>query len=328
MISRRDFALRCSALAVASSPLVVAAQVGSSSGYPSRPIRIVVPSSAGAGPDTLARFLADELNKKTGQPFFVESIPGAAAMIGTAKVAHAPPDGYTILFGLQQVTAMNQHLYAKMPYSVDDLAPVTLVAKTSYILLASNGLPANNLRELIALAKKSPGKLTYASTGVGGSLHLGVELLKSEAGIDLFHVPYKSPGTAILDLAAGRVDLILLPISAGAPVLRGGQGKALAISSSTRYPLFPQVECINETIPNFTMSGWNSIWVPAKTPKNVVDFLNNAIREAFKSQVLRERYAELGMVIELSSPDELQKLNQAESSLWADLIRKNNIKPE
>src|ERR687896_1758497 len=216
-------------------------------GYPSKPVRMIVPYPPGGGNDTLGRLFAAKLGERMGQPFVVENRPGAGTMIGTEAAAKSPPDGYTILLSSIATHALSPNLYARVPYDpIKDFAPITLLGIAPTVLVVNSDLPAKNLQELIALAKSKPGSFTYASGGNGTPPHINGEVFKALAGIDLLHVPYKGRGPALADLVAGRVHVMLDTAASAMPHVRGGRLRALAISARERPPEYPEVPTFAE----------------------------------------------------------------------------------
>jgi tripartite-type tricarboxylate transporter receptor subunit TctC len=240
--------------------------------YPSKPVRIVVPYAAGGAVDALARILAARLQQSFGQPMIVENRPGAGGNIGADLVAKAAPDGTTILQNTNG-QAISPAIYKSLPFdALNDFVPVTQLVGTSTVLVANPKLPVRSATELIALAKKNPGKLNYGMTGVGNSLHLTMEMLKHAAGIDIQAIPYRGDALMNPALIAGEVDVAIVPIGTIVPLIRSGQLRALAVNSAKRSPVLPEVPTISESaIPGFEVSGWQGWFVPAKTPPEIVN---------------------------------------------------------
>jgi len=300
-----------------------------SRGYPNKPIRMIVPSASGGSPDTLARIFAQKLSESMGQSVVVEALPGASGLIGTEKAMKAPADGYTILYGFNQRVTMNPHQFAKMPYDVDkDMVPVSLVAHMAYVWIAPPSFPANSMAELIQLAKAQPGKINFASPGLGSGSHLGGELLMQAAGIEMLHIPYKSTTTATLDLLAGIVQLKMDPYASAMPLIKSGKVKALAVTGPTRSTLLPQVPTVLESLPGYEIPGWHAVWVPAGTPPDIVRRLNNEFVKITRSPEIRSRLAEMSIEAVGSTPGELVQATRSESKMWGDLLKTRQIKLE
>ena len=297
--------------------------------WPSRPIQIIVPATAGSAPEIIARLIAEALTARLSSPVYVEGLPGAAGIIGTDKALKAPADGHTLLYAMNQVATMNPHLYPRLPYAPDrDMAPISLVARGGYVLLAYSGLPASDLPSLIALAKQEPGKLAYASTGNGSAAHLGMELIKARCGIDMLHVPYRSGATSNTELMAGRVQVKLEPQASALPLVQGGRAKALAVTTPGRLAVLPQVAAAQETLPGFELTGWNAIWAPTGTPAPIVSRLNAEIQAILRDEAFRRRLLELGVTPEGSTPAQLAALTAKETAQWKALIDKTGIRAD
>jgi tripartite-type tricarboxylate transporter receptor subunit TctC len=300
-----------------------------SSNYPSRPVRIVVPAGPGTAPDTLARIFADYLGRRLQQSFVVEPMPGAAGIIGAAAVARAEPDGYTLMYGYNQLVTINPHLYDKLPYDgAAAFAPVTLVAKGGYVLIGSPTLEVSDLPGLIALARRKPGSLVYASLGSGSVANVGIELLKQATGIDLLHVPYKTGGASTTDLIGGRVHVKLEPTASATPLVRAGKVKALAVTTARRMAALPEVPAIAETVPDFEIVGWNGFLAPARTPTEIIQRLNQEVRAILDLPDVKQRLIGFGVEPTATSPAEMTEMIRRESAQWAKVIRQAGIKPE
>jgi tripartite-type tricarboxylate transporter receptor subunit TctC len=280
------------AAACALLPLAAAAQTSS---FPSKPVTLIVPNQPGGAIDILARLLERGLSETWKQPVIVQYKPGAGTVMGTDFVAKSPPDGHTI--GLVITGHMiNPSLRKNMPFdTVKDLSGVSLLAISPIVISATNKLPANNVQELIALAKKEPGKLTYASPGSGSSMHLGGELLKSEAGIEMVHAPYKGSGGAYPDVFAGRVDLLIDPLFSSLPHIKAGNMKPIAIMSPKRSPIAPNIPTVAETIPGFDVESVFGAVVPSGTPREVVHKISADMAKVLQSAEVRQRMADIGL---------------------------------
>ena len=327
MSSRRVLLVRSMALiapGLSGFPAATAAPA-----WPSKPIQVIVPATTGSSPEIIARLLSEALAARLSHPFYVEGMPGASGIIGTDKALKAAPDGHTLLYAMNQVATMNPHLYPRLPYSpARDMAPISLVGRGGYVLIAHSGLAASDLPGLIALAKREPGRLAYASTGNGSAFHLGMELIKARCGIDLLHVPYRSGANANTELMAGRVHVRLEPQASALALLRGGRVKALAVTTARRLPLLPQVPTVQETLPGFELSGWNALWAPAGTPSPIIERLHTEVQAILGSDAFRRQLLELGLTPEGSTPGELAALTAKETAQWKALIDKTGIKAD
>ena len=299
---------------------------GSGQAYPNRPIRIVVPYPPGGGTDVVARTLAQKMNEVMGQPVIVDNRPGANGIIGSDAVAKAAPDGYTVLITLA-THVINPALYAKLPYGPDDHAPVTVLAEYPFVITVHPSLPAKNTREFIAFAKSRPGQLTFASSGNGSGPHLGMELFKSMAGIDVVHVPYKGAGQAMTDLLSGQVPIFLNNFIAGAQMIKAGRLRALAVTSRYRSGAAPDVPTVAESgVPGYVVTGWYAMMVPAATPAPVVRALHEGTVKALKSKEVSGRLSSEAAEIIANTPQEFAAFMKTESEKWTAVIRKAKVR--
>jgi tripartite-type tricarboxylate transporter receptor subunit TctC len=294
--------------------------------YPNRPIKIINPLAVGGAVDTMARLLAPALQDILGQSIVIESKPGAGGTIGSNFVAKAPADGYTILM-VYDTFAVNPHVYKNLPFdSFKDLAPVTELVKIPLVVVAGNKLPANNLKELAELSKTKTNGINFSSGGAGSSGHLAAELLKSNLGIDMTHVPYKGGGPALTATIGGETDITILGAVITVPQIKGGNLKALAVLGKKRTPALPQVATANEQgLSNFDVSSWVGVLVPAGTPPAIIEKINSAFSRALKNPAVQERMAEQGNEIVASSPAQFGLFLNQESAKWAKVIKENNI---
>ena len=294
--------------------------------YPARPVTIVVPNAAGGGTDTIARLIGQRLNELWKQPVIIDNRGGANGMIGTDMVAKAKPDGLTL--GLVIATqAINPSMYKKLPYSEADFAPVTLLAEYPFIMVVTPSFPPKTAEEFIALAKARPGTITFASSGIGSGPHLGVELLKQRAGIDLVHVPYKGAGPASTDLIAGHVNMFFNNLLASAQMISSGQLRALAVTSLKRSPALPGVPALSEILPGFAVTGWYGIIAPAGTPRDIVDKIRNDVAQVLADPKVRDNLAGDGAIPVASTPDEFRGFIAAETEKWAAVIKTAGVTP-
>ena len=311
----------------AASLLLAVAQLVSAQGYPSKPMRVIVPYAPGGATDLIARLVGQKLTERLGQPVIVENRPGAGGVIGAEAGAKAPADGHTVLLAVPAEMVVLPHLQ-KMPYRVDrDFAPVSLAAVTPLILVVHPALPVKTVQDLIALARSRPGQLTYASAGTGGVQHLAGELLKITAKIDLVHVPYKGAGPVMPDLLGGHVPMFFSGMPPAMPHVRAGKLRALAVTTAKRSPTVPEVPTMQESgMPGFDISNWFAYFVPAGTPPEVIAKLNAEVNRALKLQDVREKLANVGAEVVGTSPQELQKFVQAESEKYARVIKASGAK--
>ena len=297
--------------------------------YPNKPIRIINPLAAGGAVDTMARMLAPTLQEILGQPIIIESKPGAGGTIGANFVAKSAPDGYTILM-VYDTFAVNPHVYKNLPFdSFKDLAPVTELVKIPLVVVAGNKLPANNLRELTELSKTKTNGINFSSGGAGSSGHLAAELLKTNLGIGMTHIPYKGGGPAMTATIGGEADITILGAVITVPQIKGGNLKALAVLGKKRTPALPQVPTAGEQgLTNFDVSSWVGVLVPAGTPAPIIDKINNAFTQAMKNPNVQARMAEQGNEVVASSPAQFGVFLSQESAKWAKVIKDNNIQLE
>ena len=297
--------------------------------FPSKPIHIVVTFSAGGAPDILARLIGERLTAAWGQPAIVDNKPGAGGNTGADSVAKAAPDGHTIVVGTVGTHSINGALYAKMPYDmVKDFAPVTLLATTPNMLVVNNEVPAKNLKEFIALGKKE-GKMTFASSGSGTSIHVSGELFKTMTGIDMEHIPYKGRATAIPDLLGGRVTMMFDNMPSSLPLVREGKLRALGVTSAQRSAAAPEIPTIAEQgLPGFEATSWFALFAPAGTPKPIVDKLQAEVKKILGTPEAGKRLAEIGLEPVGSTPEELAAYQRAEIVKWAKVVKDSGAKVE
>ena len=321
------------ACGVASSALMLAlgamADGAVAQPYPSKPIKLYVGFPPGGGSDTLARLLGAALTEKLGQQLLVDNKPGANTILATEYVKSQPADGYTLLF-VSASFSINPSLY-KLTYDIEkDFAPVAIVAIVPLLLVTPNSVPVTNVKELVALAKAQPGKLNYASFGIGSAAHLAGEMMLSMTGTDMVHVPYKGSAPAIADVMGGRVTAMLPGIGSAINLAKEGKLKALAVSTAKRATGAPDIPTIAESgIPGFDVATWESVQAPAGTPPDVVARLNAAIRDVVAAKELRQKMVGLGFEPDATkSPAETAQFIGAERQKWARLVKERNIKAE
>jgi tripartite-type tricarboxylate transporter receptor subunit TctC len=294
--------------------------------FPSRPIHIIVPFTPGGGTDVIARKLQPGMQERLGQPVVVENRPGVNARVGANTVAKAEPDGYTVLLTTSGAFVIAPFL-GKVPYdSLKDFAPVTLIARSPVLLVAGPRIAARSIADLIALAKSAPGKLMYASSGVGGPPHLSAELLKQAAGFDMLMIPYSSTGDVNVALLRGDVDVAVGALSAVAPTLQQKDVKALGVTSAKRSAVMPDVPTIAETVPGYEMETWFAVVAPAGTPQPIIDKLRAAVIGALRDPAVAEAFARDGAEISTSTPEELRALMRADHAKFGALVKSLNIR--
>jgi tripartite-type tricarboxylate transporter receptor subunit TctC len=309
---------------VALAPGAAVAQAQSN--YPDRPVKIIVPIGPGGSYDLVGRQLADVLSKRTGQAFFVENKPGAGTVVGTQAAAQSEPDGYTLLVGGLSNMAFNSALYSKLTYDpLKDFVPVALVYKFGYVMVARKDLPQTKLQDIVAAAKANPGSITAATAGVGTGQHLVAAAFMKAAGVKLLEVPYKGSPPAFTDLLAGRIDLFFDSMAAGLPYVQSGQARGIAVLSSKRSPLAPDVPTMSEAgVPGLDVDSWLGIFAPAKTPPEAIAKLRRDIRATLPD--VRERFEKSGGEVWDLPDDKLDAFVASEYENWTRLIREAGIK--
>jgi tripartite-type tricarboxylate transporter receptor subunit TctC len=292
--------------------------------WPTRPVRIVVPYAPGGSTDTVARITADRLSSIWGQQLVIENKPGAGTNIGAAAVASSDPDGYTMFVGSSSL-ATSRLLYHSLPYAISDLAPVTLVCTFPLLMVAPNSSPAKSVAAFIAFATKNKGKVTFASPGVGTVPHLAGELFKQITRIEMTHVPYRGDAPALADTMAGRVDL-QIGGSGMLEQIRGGQVRGLGVTTAKRSELAPELPTIAESgVPGFDVMGWFAFFVPARTPRAIVEKIHIDSVTALSDPTVKSKLENIGMVAVGSTPEELAVLLEAELEKWRPVIKGANI---
>ena len=302
--------------------LVVASTAASSQSYPARPVRIIVPLSAGGFADTPARMLAPRLSAQLGRQFFIENRPGAGSTIGADFVAKSPPDGYNLLLtGTPHV--ISAHLYKNLPYdALKDFAQISMVASGPYALVVNAQLPVSSVRELIALAKSQPGQIYYASSGNGSAQHLVSALFNSMAGIDLNHVPYKGSGPAMQDLVSGQVKVSFAGIPNVMSHVRAGRLRLLAVSTAKRWPELPEVPTAAEAgVPGYEATLWLNFAAPANTPQEILQRLHAETAKALQDPELQQQFRAAGVEATGMAPLELGTFIRAEYEKWGKVVR-------
>jgi tripartite-type tricarboxylate transporter receptor subunit TctC len=294
--------------------------------YPTKPIRVIVPFAAGGAVDALARLVTAKLQEAVGQPVIVENRAGAGGNTGADQVAKSPPDGYTILQHTNG-QAISPALYRSLPFDpLKDFIPVIQLVGTSTVLVANPKFPAKSLKELIALAKEKPGKLNYGMTGVGNSLHLTMEMLKRAAGIDILAIPYRGDAPLNTALIAGEVDVAIVPIGTAVPLLESGRLRPLAVNSAQRSPALPDVPTVaEEAIPGFEAAGWQGWFVPAKTPRDVVAYLQRETAKVIADPDMQARLKAMGNEPVGSTTEAFDGRFKSDLAKFAKVVKEANI---
>jgi tripartite-type tricarboxylate transporter receptor subunit TctC len=321
---QRRRALTLSISAFAATALAPGARAQSS--YPDRPITMVVPAPPGGGTDIVARLFAEPLAQELGQQVIVDNKGGGNGNVGTAIVARAKPDGYTLLMQYSAYHSANPALIKELNWKPEDFVGVAMGAIAPHVVVVARKVPADDLTGFIAYAKANPGKLNYASVGAGSVPHLGGVLLNKAAGIDLVHVPYKGAGPATADLVAGQVELMVVTPPSVSAHIRSGTVKALALASDKRHPSFADIPTAAEAgLPGYTLDGWFALFAPAGTPQPIVDKLNATMRKIAATDSAKQRANQLGTVLVDWSPAEMDAFARKEVADWGKVIRDNNI---
>jgi tripartite-type tricarboxylate transporter receptor subunit TctC len=316
--------IACAALAAAAAGAAFA-----QAGYPGKPVRLVVPSSAGGGTDIVARIIAPDLSKRLGQQVVIDNRPGAGTMIGIEVAAKSPPDGYTLLMGLSTL-AINSALYKKVPYDPQrDFAPITQAVSSASIIVVHPSIPVKSVKELIAFSRARPGQLNYASAGTGTYPHMTMELFLSMAKLKMVHIPYKGTGPAMIDMVAGQVATMAATILTGMPQIRAGRLRPLGITSAARSSIVPDIPTVAEAgLPGFESVQWYGMLAPARTPKDIVNRLHAEATAVLKQPEIKARLAADGADLVASTPEEFTRYIQSELVKWAKVAREAGIQPE
>ncbi len=295
--------------------------------YPAKPIRFIVPFPPGGGNDLIARELSQHLTESLGQPMVVDNRPGASTLIGAEAAAKASPDGYTLFMGNNSTLTINPHLYKKLPYdAVRDFAPLSLLASAPFVLLAHPSVPAQSVKELIALARQRPGQLNFGSSGLGIATHLAGEMFKLMARVDIVHIPYKGAAPALTDLIGGQIELLFNNVISAMPHVRSGRLRALAVTSKTRSHALPQVPAVAEAgLPDYEASVWYAVLAPARAPAPVLTRLHGEFVKALQQPRVQDRLASDGASIVGSTPEVLARTIEADLARWGKVIKQNGI---
>ena len=308
--------------------LISLAPAVQSQDYPSKPVRLIVASPPGGGTDIIGRLIAAKLQARWGQPVIVENRGGSASNIGADAVAKSAPDGYTLLVTAQGALVINKSLYSKLAYDPDAFVPVSMLASTPAVLLIHPKVPANNVQELIAHARAHPGKLNYATQGIGTSAHLTSELFNASADVKIVHVPYVGTARALLDLVAGEVSMLFGEIATAGPHIRSGKLRALGVGSEKRSALMPDLPSVAEVLPGFYSVTWWGMVAPPGTPAGTAGFVSAAVADALKQPDVNKRLLDLSIEGAGSTPAELARYMQREREYWGKIIRMSGARAD
>lgn len=301
---------------------------GAAQAYPAKPIRMIVPAPPGGIIDVVGRLLGQKMTEQTGQTVIIDNRTGGLTSVGSEMVARSPGDGYTLL--LQSLPmVINPSMLGKMSYDYEkDLAPVSLVVTSPYLLVVHPSVPAKSIRELIAVAKAQPGKITYSSSGNASNLHVAVELFAGIAGVKMLHIPYKGGGPALTAVLGGEADLSALAVSAVMPHVNAGRMRALAITSPKRLPALPQIPAAAEAVPGYDFASWVGVLAPASTPAALLTTLNSIVVKAARTPDLVERFTKDATNVVANSPAEFRAFIQSEAKRWAKVVKDSGMRAD
>ena len=323
-VSRRNF-LHLAAGAVA---LPAVSRLAWAQAYPSRPVRIVVPFAAAGTTDVAARLIGEWLSERLGQQFVVENRPGAGTNIGIEAVVRAPPDGYTLLMTDPSPT-IGATLYDNLNFNfIRDIAPVSVVLHSPFVIVVNPAIPAKTIAEFIAYAKANPGKVNMGSAGTGSTQHVAGELFKMMVALDMVHIPYRGGGPALTDLIAGQVQVLFLPPAISIEHIRAGRLRALAVTTANRFEALPDIPSVREFVANYEASTWFGVGAPRSTPTDIVDKLNREINAGLADPKIKTRLVELGGTVLAGSPADFSKLIAEDTEKWGKVVKFAGIKPQ
>jgi tripartite-type tricarboxylate transporter receptor subunit TctC len=315
-------------LAASTAALPAVSRVAWAQAYPTRPVRIIVPAPPGGSLDTAARLMGQWLSERLGQPFVIESRPGAATNVGTDVVVRAPSDGYTLLL-VSAINAVNATLYEKLNFNfVRDIAPVAIIMRVPFVMEVNPSVPARTVPEFIAYAKANPGMINFASTGIGSGTHVVGELFKIMTGVNLVHVPYRGEAPALTDLMGGQVQVFFSTLPGSIELIRAGKLRPLAATTANRQAVLPDIPTLSDFLTGYEASGWSGVGAPKDTPAEVIERLNHAINAGLTDPKIKARLSELGGDVHALSRSDFGKLIADETEKWGKVIRAANIKPE
>lgn len=315
-------------LAVAIASLPAVRHIAWAQAYPSRPVRIIVGQSAGSGTDTAARLLGPWLSQRLGQSFVIENQPGAGGTLATGAVVRSPADGYTLLT-IVSANAINETLYENLSFSfVRDIVPVAGIFRVPLVMVVNPAFPPRTVPEFIAFAKANPGKVNMASAGIGSVQHVAGELFKFMTGVDMVHVPYRGTGPALTGLLAGQVQVMFDVTSTSAVLVKAGKLRALAVTTTTRADVLPEIPVMGDFVPGYEASAWVGLGAPKATPDAIIDLLNREVNAGLADPEIKARIARLGGTVLVLSPSKFGRLVAEETVKWAKVIRAAHIKME
>jgi tripartite-type tricarboxylate transporter receptor subunit TctC len=315
-------------LASGAAALPAVSRIACAQTYPSRPVRIIIGYAPGGSADVTARLMAQWLSERFGQSFIVESRPGAGSNIGTEAAVRAPPDGYTLLL-VAPANAVNATLYDKLNYNfLRDIVPIAPLIRFPNVMEVNPSVPVNTVPEFIAYAKVNPGKINYASSGNGSTIHMSAELFKMMAGVSLVHVPYRGGAPALVDLMAGQVQVMFDNVPTSLEHIRAGRLRPLAVTTATRSEVLPELPTVSDFVPGYESSAWYGVGAPKGTPFEIVDRLNKEINAILAEPRTKERFAQLGASLLSGSPAEFGRLVVEETEKWAKVVKFSGAKPD
>ena len=307
-------------LAAGAAALPAVSRVANAQSYPTRPVHLIVPFAAGGASDIIARLMGQWLSERLGQQFIIDNRPGGGTNIGTEAAVRAPADGYTLLMA-SSANTINATFYDKLNFNfIRDIAPVATISRNTLVMVVHPSLPAKSLPEFIAYAKASPGKINLASAGTGSASHVTGELFKMMAGVNLVHVPYRGAGPALVDLLAGQVQVLFVPTVASIEYIKTGRLRALAVTTTTRSPVLPDIPALSETLPGYEASGWYGIAAPKTTPAEIIKRLNTQVNASLADANFQAQLADLGSSALAGSPADFSKLIADETEKWGKVI--------
>jgi tripartite-type tricarboxylate transporter receptor subunit TctC len=315
-------------LAAGVAALPAASRIACAQPYPTRPVRWIIGFTSGGTTDIVSRLLGQRLSEQLGQPFIIESRPGAGTNIATEAVVRAPADGYTLLF-VSASNAINATLYDKLNFNfIRDIAPVASLVRAPNVMVVNPTVPAKTVPELIAYAKANPGKINMASPGIGTTPHLAGELFKTMTGVNIQHVPYRGAAPALTDLIAGQVQLYFVTTPVSIEYIRTGKLRALAVTTATRSEALPDIPSVSEFVPGYEASAWWGVGAPKDTPADIVEKLNKEINAALADPKMKARLADLGCTVLAGSPGDFGKLIAEETEKWGKVVKFSGAKPD
>ena len=325
--NRRDALAALGALLPAAMGAPFSSSACAQAGYPTKPVKMIVPFGAGSSPDIIARYLSQKLQERLGQPFVVDNKAGAGGALGAEAAARSAPDGYTLIFMVNSIVTMNPFLYKKLGYDpAKDFAPISLLTSVPYVLLAHKDFRARTLKDLIAMARAKPGGIDYASAGVGGAGHVIMELMCSLAGVQMTHIPYKTDGLAAV--IGGQVPLMVQPTTTAVPQIKSGKLIGLGTTSTKRLAVLPDVPPIAEVVPGFAADGWQGLMAPAGTPPAIVERLRAEVAAILGLPETTERLSALAIEAWPSTPQQMQATIATDTAKWGKVIADARIEAQ